>query len=327
MTLATGLTRRSSQMARRLAPAVMCVALVPMTLNWKAASRRSPDATLAADLAYNLLNTVPPYGVLFTYGDNDTFPLWWAQEVGGIRQDVTVICLALANTDWYMRQLRDYPTRALDSAALPAIWRNRVIVRPEQPLHTLDDTAITSALGGFLVSDTQYIALGPIGRVVEPGAFLYPNDILALSVIRQNVGRRPIVWSVTTGHDFAGLGGYVVQRGLGFELLSSAPDSATAAGFARVPSGGDGTIDVPVTERLLSSTYRYGSLLSGDASTLETTSAAFASTLALPYIQLAYIYRDRGESAKLDSAVVRAIQLSPEPTTRSALAELRLQRN
>src|SRR5690606_3390793 len=77
------------------------VAAVPIGLNWQQASRRhGPDAELAADFAYNLLNTAPPYGVLFTYGDNDTFPLWWAQEVEGIRRDVTIVCLALANTDW-----------------------------------------------------------------------------------------------------------------------------------------------------------------------------------------------------------------------------------
>ena len=85
--LARPLFQRAGR-ARLMAPAWFILAAVPLALNWTAASRRhGPDARLAADFAYDLLNTVPPYGILFTYGDNDTFPLWWAQEVAGIRQD------------------------------------------------------------------------------------------------------------------------------------------------------------------------------------------------------------------------------------------------
>ncbi len=131
----TGLVRRTAARPGaigRLRSAWLLVAAIPVVLNWSAATRRgTSDARLAADFAYDLLNSTPPYGILFTYGDNDTFPLWWAQEVAGIRQDVTVACLALANTDWYIRQLRDAPTRPVEMDSLPEVWRHAVTARPD----------------------------------------------------------------------------------------------------------------------------------------------------------------------------------------------------
>ena len=70
-----------------LASPVLLVAFVPLVANWHHAQRRG-DYTTAA-FAHDLLDSVEPYGVLVTYGDNDTFPLWYAQEVEGIRK-VTV---------------------------------------------------------------------------------------------------------------------------------------------------------------------------------------------------------------------------------------------
>jgi hypothetical protein len=320
--LARGLMARGDAL-RRYAPAVLLVAAVPLTLNWSAASRRGPDARLAADFAYDLLNTVPPYGVLFTYGDNDTFPLWWAQEVAGIRQDVTVICLALANTDWYMRQLRDTPTRPVDQKALPAIWRGALIPRPERPLHGMTDAMIATAMSGYVVPADQSISLGPLSRTLKAGSFLLPNDILTMGVVRQNVGRRPIVWAITAGRDFGGLSEYVVQQALGFALRTSQPDTTSPALDLRRLAGAP--LDIPTTERLVRDTYRYAGLLEGDVTTLESTSASIASTLSLPFTQLAYAYSDRGQYEKMNWALERAMQLSPNPSLRAALAELRVQ--
>jgi hypothetical protein len=88
------------------AAAGIVVAALPIVLNWPAMNRRRwPERDLPRLLAVSLLEASPPRAVLFVGGDNDTYPLWYAQSVLGTRRDVTVVTTPLLPADWYRAEL------------------------------------------------------------------------------------------------------------------------------------------------------------------------------------------------------------------------------
>jgi len=234
---------------------LLALALIPLVGNHLTAPRKGE--TLARDFAYDLLQSVEPYGVLVTAGDNDTFPLWYAQEVEGIRQDVTIVNLSLANTDWYVRQLQRRPVTPFDTARAPAIYRGREWPMPTGKLMSFTDQQL-AALEQFYILDQKRVAhLGAIDVTLDPQALGKPYveraDVIVLQVIKDQLGKRPIYFSRTVGlyADQFGLTGHL--EGHGFARVLRQAELAPNDSIKPVQSYG--YVNLPRTTRLLFDVY------------------------------------------------------------------------
>jgi len=248
--------------ARRwaLSAVVLLAALVPLVGNRLTASRSGE--TMARDYAHDVLQSVDPYALLVTAGDNDTFPLWYAQEVEGVRKDVSVLVLSLANTDWYLRQLQRRPPEPFAPALAPALYRDRTWPRPASPWMSrfyLDGPADT--LPPYLVLPHAVTGrLGPVTVSLDPNVlgrpYLERSELAVLQIIKDEVGKRPIYFSASTGNyaDRLGLGAYLVGEGLVRRVL---PRPAAPSDSVRLLPG-RGFVNVPRTSALAFGVYQGG---------------------------------------------------------------------
>jgi hypothetical protein len=117
-----------------LAPLLIIASLAPIKQHYFTHDRS--ENVIARDYAYNMLAPLAKNAVIFTNGDNDTFPLWYIQEVEGFRKDVRVVNLSLLNTDWYMRQLRDV------EPVLPLSWDDAMCTEVMSHYYRLEDGRI-----------------------------------------------------------------------------------------------------------------------------------------------------------------------------------------
>ena len=104
----------------------LCLLAVPVLMasqEWNDHDRS--HKVLARDIALDYLQSCAPNAILITFGDNDTYPLWFDQEVLGIRRDVRVINSSLLGTDWYINQLRYAVNK---SAPIPVVWSPEQII-------------------------------------------------------------------------------------------------------------------------------------------------------------------------------------------------------
>ncbi|HXF95848.1 MAG TPA: hypothetical protein VNI61_07060, partial [Gemmatimonadales bacterium] len=310
--------RRLAGRWRRGGMGVLLLAALPLVLNFRAASRRhGPDATLARDWAYNLLQSVPPYGVLFTYGDNDTYPLWYAQEVEGVRPDVRMVNLSLANTDWHLRFVRDRPPGPYDPERAPPIYP-RDPSRPEGPLFDLDDTTI-ARLGVVRVDEDVALQAAGATIPIRGGTVLRPADQAVVFVLAKWLGKRPVAFGLgSAGSTFLDLQRALVLRGLVTEVFPGRPD--TVRGFT--PGIQGYLVDVERTEYLVNRVYRWGPLFRVDTLRLEASAQNVVSTLAIPFLELGQAYAVGGDQAKALEYFRKAQHLSPSPAVAAVIRQI-----
>ena len=283
-----------------LATPVLAVACIPLVGNWGPSSRRGDDTT--ASFAVDLLNSVEPYGILVTVGDNDTFPLWYAQEVEGIRQDVVIANTSLLNTDWYVRQIIRNPIRAYDAAKGPAIYRGRNWAMPTgAPLKMTLDQADSIPIA-IEVPDTQVFQAGNIIARIAPRV-LTKADIAVLRMIKDNTDR-PVYFSRTSGGygQELGLGPYMITQGLARRVVQNIP----SPGRDTLLVPGEGFLDLPRTRAL------WDSVFTGPESMVRRGGWPDKPSIGIPalYIQTGFLLSDvlhtLGDTAGARKALARA---------------------
>ena len=226
---------------------ILLLGAMPLVGNWRQASRAGETAT--REWAHDLLNSVEPYGILITLGDNDTFPLWYAQEVEGVRRDVTVAVTSLLNTDWYPRGLVRRPIEAYDAARGPAPYRDRAWPLPSRPILTMT-TAQLDAIPQYVeVREPQLFQHGGIRAIVDPRKLEFGvpvrSDLIVLQLLKENIGVRPMYISRTTGGYLQALGleSYALVQGLATKIAGT--PIVSSADTIGIP--GIGHIDLPRT--------------------------------------------------------------------------------
>ncbi|MCZ6631775.1 MAG: DUF2723 domain-containing protein [bacterium] len=192
-------------------PAVALTLLMPFGILYF--NYHSHDRTgdhIPYDYAYNILQTCEPNAILFTNGDNDTYPLWFLQGVEGIRRDVQIVNLSLIKTTWYVKQIRDLGVRLdfkdewIDNNLFAQRWeKDKEISLGEITVKAED------------IPKANYF----LGESAQKVPVVESQTWMIWRIVQQNNWERPIYFAVTVPtSNMAGLKPYLSMEGMAYKL-------------------------------------------------------------------------------------------------------------
>ncbi len=297
--------------------------------------------SMSRDFAVNYLNTCAPNAILFTNGDNDTFPLWYAQEVEGIRTDVRVVNLSLLQTDWYINQMR---RAAYESAPVPfTIPAEKyvqsklevVLIENEEvkPIKLKDAIAFAidenNKVGdyNYFRSKTVYvpvdsmqvmrekvIAVKDTGRLVKnikwtlSNRYITKEKLMVLDLIAHNNWKRPIYFAVTTGSEaYLGLEEYFQLEGLAYRLV---PIKNTENEMAQ-----GGRVNTDIMYDNLMNKFAWGGL-DKEGVSLDENCTRMASNMRMQMATLAGALINKGQKQKAEKVLDLCLEKMPDANVR-----------
>ena len=254
---------------------LICFFAVPVvmgTANWDDHDRSG--RYLTRDVAFNYLNSCAPNAILFSNGDNDTFPLWYAQEVEGMRTDIRVCNLMLLNTDWYINQMKD---KAYESDPLPVTLpvkkyydgiNNQVFIieKTKDPVDistVIDWVNSDNKATKVQVSATEILDIIPTRTIRIPvdsskvlasgtvkredadkivpyidirlkGNSILKSQLIVLDILAHNNWERPVYFVTGYHNDAMGLEEYFQLEGLAYRLVPIKSQNKSWLDYGRI---------------------------------------------------------------------------------------------